>query len=128
MVSEQHARERIQQLCADAEIELADERWETASLLLADAADTAKAQLATPVRLRTVEAMPRTHRYSTSLERGLRVLAMFNDRPIWRLADLADTLGYSRSTLHRYLISLVAMGQLEQTSGRLYRRADVDVR
>ena len=53
---------------------------------------------------------------------------MFDQQRIWRLADLADTLGLSRSTAHRYLASLVALGQLEQTSGRLYKRAGTAVR
>jgi DNA-binding MarR family transcriptional regulator len=65
-----------------------------------------------PVRNGELEGDPR---YSHSLERGLAV---------WQLAEIADKLGYARSTTHRYLLTLVALGQIEQTTGRRYRKAD----
>jgi Fic family protein len=127
-MTKRHAREHISECCEDAILEIVDDRWETAALLLRDAAETAKAQAGTTVQLRPVQPAANDPRCSVSLERGLRILAMFDRQRIWRLADLADTLGLSRSTAHRYLASLVALGQLEQTSGRLYRRADAAVR
>jgi AraC-like DNA-binding protein len=61
-------------------------------------------------------------RHSSSLERGLRIMGLFTeDRPTWRLADVAAELGYSRSTTHRYLTTLVTLGQLVQTTARRYR-------
>jgi Fic family protein len=126
-MSRRQAREHIRRCCDDARVETADDRWETAALLLRDAADTARAQAGTAIDLQTLPPAANDARFSTSLERGLRILAMFNDHPIWRLADIADTLGLSRSTAHRYLASLVAMGQLERTGARLYRRAETAV-
>lgn len=63
-----------------------------------------------------------TPRFSQSLERGLAILAFFTPaRPDLRLADIADGLGLSRSTTHRYAATLVALGYLEQSDSRRYR-------
>jgi IclR family pca regulon transcriptional regulator len=63
-----------------------------------------------------------TPRYSQSLERGLAILAFFTPaRRDLRLADIADGLGLSRSTTHRYAATLVALGYLEQSDSRRYR-------
>jgi IclR family transcriptional regulator, pca regulon regulatory protein len=64
----------------------------------------------------------REPRFSQSLERGLAILSSFSpDRPIRGIADLADDLGMSRSTTHRYVVTLVALGYLEQDARRKYR-------
>lgn len=61
-------------------------------------------------------------RYSQSLERGLAILCCFSpERPVLGVADIADELGMSRSTTHRYMITLVALGYLEQGTSRKYR-------
>ncbi len=59
---------------------------------------------------------------SQSLERGLAILGCFTPkRPVLGIADIADELGMSRSTTHRYVITLVALGYLEQGASRKYR-------
>jgi IclR family pca regulon transcriptional regulator len=64
----------------------------------------------------------REPRYSQSLERGLAILRCFTPaRPVLGIAEIADELGMSRSTTHRYVITLVALGYLEQGAGRKYR-------
>ncbi len=64
----------------------------------------------------------REPRYSQSLERGLAILSCFTPgRPVLGIADIADELGMSRSTTHRYVITLVALGYLEQGASRKYR-------
>jgi IclR family transcriptional regulator, pca regulon regulatory protein len=64
----------------------------------------------------------REPRYSQSLERGLAILSCFTpNRPVLGIADIADHLGMSRSTTHRYVITLVALGYLEQGASRKYR-------
>jgi IclR family pca regulon transcriptional regulator len=64
----------------------------------------------------------REPRYSQSLERGLAILGCFTpSRPVLGIADIADDLGMSRSTTHRYVITLVALGYLEQGASRKYR-------
>lgn len=64
----------------------------------------------------------REPRYSQSLERGLAILGCFTpERSVLGIAELADELGMSRSTTHRYVITLVALGFLEQCSNRKYR-------
>jgi IclR family transcriptional regulator, pca regulon regulatory protein len=61
-------------------------------------------------------------RFSQSLERGLAILKCFTtERPVLGIADIADRLGMSRSTTHRYVITLVALGYLEQNASRKYR-------
>lgn len=64
----------------------------------------------------------REPRFSQSLERGLAILACFTaERPVRGIADLADELRMSRSTTHRYVVTLVALGYLEQDAQRKYR-------
>lgn len=64
----------------------------------------------------------REPRYSQSLERGLAILSCFTpQRPVMGIADIADELNMSRSTTHRYVITLVALGYLEQGASRKYR-------
>jgi IclR family transcriptional regulator, pca regulon regulatory protein len=61
-------------------------------------------------------------RYSQSLERGLAILGCFTpEHPMLGIADMADDLGMSRATTHRYVITLVALGFLEQGANRKYR-------
>jgi hypothetical protein len=73
------------------------------------------------------EVMPvlptlREARYSQSLERGLAILACFTaERLLLGISEIADQLGMSRSTTHRYVTTLVALGFLEQGVERKYR-------
>ncbi len=61
-------------------------------------------------------------RYSQSLERGLAILECFTpEHPVWGIAELAEELGMSRSTTHRYVLTLTALGYLVQGSRRKYR-------
>lgn len=54
-------------------------------------------------------------RFSRSLERGLSILACFSTtQPVRAVADLADELGLSRSSAHRYVATLAELGYLEQ--------------
>jgi IclR family pca regulon transcriptional regulator len=61
-------------------------------------------------------------RYSQSLARGLAILRSFSaKRPVLGIADIADELDMTRSTTHRYVTTLVALGYLEQGTSRKYR-------
>lgn len=62
-------------------------------------------------------------RYSQSLERGLAILGCYSlETPILGIAQLADRLRTSRSTTHRYVITLVELGYLERVKpSRQYR-------
>ncbi len=62
-------------------------------------------------------------RYSQSLETGLLVMKGFsNSEPLQGIADVADRMEASRSTVHRYMTTLVALGMLEQDPlSRRYR-------
>src|SRR6204780_2624087 len=64
----------------------------------------------------------REPRYSQSLERGLAILGCFTPkRPVLGIADVSDELGMTRSTTHRYMITLLALGYLERGASRKYR-------
>jgi len=70
------------------------------------------------------QAVPslRAARYSQSLERGLAILSAFSaERPVMGIAEIAEALGMSRSTTHRYASTLLALGYLEQGASRKYR-------
>jgi DNA-binding IclR family transcriptional regulator len=61
-------------------------------------------------------------RLSRSLEYGVAILESFSrDRLALGIAEMADIVGISRSTTHRYAITLVALGYLEQDDKRKYR-------
>lgn len=63
-------------------------------------------------------------RLSRSLEYGVAILESFSGgRQTLGIADIADIVGLGRSTTHRYAITLVALGYLEQNSKRKYRLA-----
>jgi IclR family pca regulon transcriptional regulator len=63
-------------------------------------------------------------RRSRSLEYGTAILQCFSGVHLTLgIADLAEVVGISRSTTHRYAMTLVALGYLEQDSKRKYRLA-----
>lgn len=63
-----------------------------------------------------------TPQMSQSLEIGLSVLCAFSvKRPTLGIADIADELKMSRSTTHRYVVTLQACGLVEQGARRKYR-------
>jgi DNA-binding IclR family transcriptional regulator len=64
-------------------------------------------------------------RRSQSLEYGIAILACFSaEQPLLRISDLADMVELSRSTTHRYAMTLVVLGYLEQDKARRYRLAN----
>ena len=65
----------------------------------------------------------RTTALSQSLERGLAILSAFTStRPVLGVSDLAREVGLSRSSAHRYIATLAALGYLEQDRAtRRYR-------
>jgi IclR family transcriptional regulator, pca regulon regulatory protein len=63
-------------------------------------------------------------RRSRSLEYGAAILQCYSsEHQALGIADLADIVEISRSTSHRYAMTLVALGYLEQDSKRKYRLA-----
>ncbi len=61
--------------------------------------------------------------YSQSLERGLAILSSFSSaRPLLGVSELSRDVGLSRSTTHRYVATLSALGYLQQDAAtRRYR-------
>ncbi len=61
--------------------------------------------------------------YSQSLERGLAILSAFRSgRPLLGVSELGRDMGLSRSTTHRYVATLAALGYLQQDgSTKKYR-------
>lgn len=63
-------------------------------------------------------------RRSRSLEYGVAILQCYSsEHQALGIADLAEVLQVSRSTTHRYAMTLVELGYLEQDSRRKYRLA-----
>ncbi|HEX3392682.1 MAG TPA: IclR family transcriptional regulator C-terminal domain-containing protein [Solirubrobacteraceae bacterium] len=61
-------------------------------------------------------------RRSRSLEYGTAIMQCYSGEHLaLGIADLAEVIGISRSTTHRYAMTLVALGYLEQDSKRKYR-------
>jgi IclR family pca regulon transcriptional regulator len=60
---------------------------------------------------------------SQSLERGLAILSTFRSaQPLLGVSDLSQQVGLSRSTTHRYVSTLAALGYLQQdTDTKKYR-------
>ena len=59
--------------------------------------------------------MDRTGSYSQSLERGLAILSAFRSgRPLLGVSELGREIGLGRSTTHRYVATLAALGYLQQ--------------
>jgi len=61
--------------------------------------------------------------YSQSLERGLAILSAFRSgRPLLGVSELGREIGLGRSTTHRYVATLAALGYLQQDGAtRKYR-------
>ena len=61
--------------------------------------------------------------HSQSLERGLAILSSFSSlRPLLGVSELSREVGLSRSTTHRYVATLTALGYLQQDPAtRRYR-------
>ncbi len=61
--------------------------------------------------------------YSQSLERGLAILSAFRSgRPLLGVSELGREIGLGRSTTHRYVATLAALGYLQQDAAtRKYR-------
>jgi IclR family transcriptional regulator, pca regulon regulatory protein len=65
---------------------------------------------------------PGEHRYSQSLARGLSILESFTaENNVRGLVEISDEVGIGRSTTHRYIVTLQALGYIEQDAGRKYR-------
>jgi DNA-binding IclR family transcriptional regulator len=57
-----------------------------------------------------------------SIDRALEVLCCFsNERPEWGVSDLAEYLGFYKSTIHRFLANFEQVGLVERTPDRRYR-------
>ena len=67
--------------------------------------------------------MPAAGTHSQSLERGLAILSTFHSsRPLLGVSELAREVGLGRSTTHRYVATLAALGYLQQDrTSRKYR-------
>ena len=82
---------------------------------------------AEPITVRDMR-VPKDSRLSASLGQGLMILSLFpaGSDVLLGIADIADRLGMSRSTVHRYVTTLAFYGLLEQPEGtRKYRRPQI---
>lgn len=64
----------------------------------------------------------REKRFSESLDMGAVIMRGFSGESRRGIADVADALQANRSTVHRYMVTLTALGMLEQEPAtRLYK-------
>ena len=78
----------------------------------------------TPTGVTAEQAKPKPDPgFSQSIERGLAILSSFKpNRPLIGVSELAREVGLGRSTTHRYVATLCALGYLEQDPpSRKYR-------
>jgi hypothetical protein len=104
------------------------DRWEGASEFIDMASGRVNAVLNAPVSVSKVEPDDGNPRFSSSLRKGLRILSLFPDTTtLLGVTQIAEQLRMSPSTVHRYCVTLVMLGQLEQASGsaRKYRRPQI---
>jgi IclR family pca regulon transcriptional regulator len=70
---------------------------------------------ARPVTKSAAAVRPESAGRSQSLERGLTILSSFSEtRPLLGVADLARAVGLNKSTAHRYIATLAALGYVQQ--------------
>lgn len=122
------AQEKIIQACEDAISEARQRRWSSVRQLLRAADEAATSTNGNKIQLAKLsKGRNPDRRYSSSLEMGLSILALFTeDKKIWGVKEIAEVLDASRSTTHRYLTTLLGLGQLERTANRKYRRVGLD--
>jgi IclR family pca regulon transcriptional regulator len=61
-------------------------------------------------------------RYSRSLGRGLAILGLFTQaRPVMGVTEIANLLGLTPATTHRYVTTLLELGYLERNRSRKYQ-------
>lgn len=136
--SKQPARERImaervEESIEEAAFEVGHRRWENAIPILHHAVEQAMI-LNTRVRnlpIRRLGGGVKRPELSDSTIQAFDVLGVFYEAEpgeLLGIADLADELGMSRSTVHRYVSTLCYLGQLEQhPPSRKYRRPTLHV-
>lgn len=127
VLTKTEAGERAAGLAEDALAALAAEEW-GAALEYFDAARGQVAAINAAPEYSIITGAPQEidRRFSSSLTFGLEILGHFSGREVWGIKDVAEKLNASRSTTHRYMTTLVLLGQLEQTVGRKYRRPEIE--
>lgn len=132
--------ERVHDILSEAQQEVAARRWDNAIPMMKHAVEQATVGNDPKlVRVMGRIAAPKDPSMSDSTIQALDILGVFDqhkqtragERPLLGIAELADELGMSRSTMHRYVTTLCFCGQLEQHAPtRKYRRplpADADL-
>lgn len=125
-LSRKRARLEIEEAVQNAQRAIGENNWKEVYACIDKAYMLSRGLRTMPVELRKLKMVPcNDPRISSSAVYSLELLALFTPHePVWGIAEMAAALGASRSTTHRYAQTLVMCGQLEQTTGRKYRRAE----
>lgn len=116
--------EGIGQILDDAKREVAAGRWENVSSLLRDAVVEANKRARPDVSAVPANSLAVDPARSHSLQQGFAVLAVVQQRGhgLIGVREVADAVGMSRPTTHRYMRTLLDLGHLEQDPAtRKYR-------
>lgn len=122
------AATQVSAVCTDALRAIAEGDYMLARDFLTVALGQTAAIVATPLKRRKVVEIGKSPRTSSSLVIGVGILECFDGSAMLGVADVADKLEVSRSTVHRYMTTLVLLGYLEQPAGakRKYRRPQIE--
>jgi AraC-like DNA-binding protein len=127
--SDQQIADKLRELFDEADELTAAREWDNLVPLLEHTSLEAVRLTGTRVQIRASRTggAQKDPRYSDSVFQAFDILGAFDeqDRIMLGIAEIADLVGMSRSTVHRYAISLCAIGQLMQTPTRKYRRPPV---
>jgi AraC-like DNA-binding protein len=109
--------DRVAEVVENGLRELVGQRWEQAAaqFALAEQMSVAATVRSVPLVRDAAARRARDPRYSSSLGTGLAILMLFTpEAPAWGISEIAAELGMSRSTVHRYCVTLVRLGHITQ--------------
>ncbi len=125
-MSKQQRKDHVEQILIDAGVEVENGHWDNALLITRRASAEI---LRFSGKAMAVSATSRANRSagfreSSSLIAGFNILACFTPKvSLLGIKEASELTGMPRSTAHRYMTTLVTLGQLEQDPAtRKYRR------
>jgi Fic family protein len=114
----------IGQILDDAQTEIRGGRWDNVVSLLRHAVAEACLQTQPTVSVVATSSLTADRARSQSLRQGFAILAVLQQHGggLIGVVEVADATGMTRSTAHRYMRTLLELGQIEQDpTTRKYR-------
>lgn len=124
-VKDRQLQAHVAGILEDASFEAFNGRWDNALLITERAATEILLASGRKIAVNATGDTPKPNpRQSSSLIRAFDILAVFTSEvTLLGIGEVSDKTGMPPSTTHRYMRTLVALGQLEQDiATRKYRR------